>query len=114
MVEKVSEVLRAWWQVIAGAVLALLGASIATGITWGTSMAKLDALAQGQTQGHAEIASVLTKLDVVSRELADAKMAALMAKVQADHTQTQMDDMSRDFRALQQKLIYPQRERPNP
>jgi hypothetical protein len=116
MVEKVSEVLRAWWQVIAGAVLALLGASIATGITWGMSMAKLDALAQGQTQGHTEIASVLTKLDVVSRELNDAKMAALMAKVQADRTQAQMDDISRDFRALQQKLIFinPMEKRPNP
>ena|ERR1700733_2901542 len=104
MVERAQEFLSRWWSAVA-VILSVVVAVLGMGVVWGVSMGKLSAVADGQTVLGVSITALATKVDRVSTELNEAKLAALMAKVQADHTQTQMDDLSRDFRALQQRLI---------
>lgn len=105
MVEKLEEIFIRWWQVIA--IMATAVVTIAGfGVLWGTSMDQLKVLADGQS-------SMTSKLDVVSRELGDAKMAAIIAKGLAERSQMQMDDLARRFYDLQQKLINT-RQMPDP
>jgi hypothetical protein len=104
VVERAQEFFSRWWGIVA-IILSVVVTFMGMGVVWGVSMGKLTALSDGQTALVISNAALSNKIDVVFRELGDAKMAALMAKVQADHTQTQMDDLSRDFRALQQRLI---------
>ena len=112
MVERAQEFFSRWWGIVA-IILSVVVTFMGMGVVWGVSMGKLTALSDGQTALVVSNGALNTKIDVVFRELADAKMAALMAKVQADHTQIQMDDLSRDFRALQQRwMINPKYSNP--
>jgi hypothetical protein len=98
MVDKIVDSVTRWWPAIA--------AVIGFAVMWGVSQAQLVSLSEGQRMGHAELAMVFGKLDVMSHELAEAKMAAVIAKDRAEHAQMQMDEMTRNFNSLQRSLVY--------
>src|SRR5580692_7619176 len=109
MVERAQEFLNRWWSAVA-LILSVVVAVLGMGVVWGVSMGKLTAIADGQTVLGVSITALATKVDRISTELNDAKLAALMAKVQADHTQTQMDVISQNFLALHQKMLIDRRQ----